>query len=141
MIDRIRQVLLRRREPASDADDERIRREGYPGRGTVVAVRPTGRTHQRRHEVDLTLDVYLGRSRTFRVTIRPWVVDAELARLRPGQAVPVAADHAEPGHVVLAFDMDEVRSIAGLGPVAGGRGGPKPLEGVDPDRPGSDAGR
>jgi hypothetical protein len=124
MIDRIRNVLLRGHGPASDADDERIQREGYPGRGTVVAVRPTGRVARGRREVDLTLDVYLGRSRMFRVAIRPWVLDAELMRLRPGQAVPVAADHAEPGHVVLAFDMDEVRSIAGLGPVAGGPGGP-----------------
>jgi hypothetical protein len=124
MIDRIRQLLVRGRGPGDDANDERIRRDGYPGRGTVVAVEPTGRTARGRHEVDLTLDVYLGRSRTFRVAIRPWVLDAELARLRPGQAVPVAADHAEPGHVVLAFDMDEVRSIAGLGPVAGGPGGP-----------------
>jgi hypothetical protein len=117
-------VLLGGLRPRSDADDERIRREGYPGRGTVVAVRPTGRAGRGRREVDLTLDVYLGRSRTFRVAIRPWVLNAELERLRPGQAVPVAADHAEPGHVVLAFDMDEVRSIAGLGPVAGGPGGP-----------------
>jgi len=92
--------------------------------GTVVAVRPTGRTRRGRREVDLTLDVYLGRSRTFRVAIRPWVLDAEFARMQPGQAIPVAADHAEPGHVVLAFDMDEVRSIAGLGPFAGGPGGP-----------------
>jgi hypothetical protein len=124
MIDRIRNVLRGGHGPGSDADDERIRRAGYPGRGTVVAVRRTGRTGRGRYEVELTLDVYLGRSRTFRVAIQPWVLDAELARLRPGQAVPVAADHAEPGHVVLAFDMDEVRSIAGLGPVAGGPGGP-----------------
>jgi hypothetical protein len=123
MIDRVR-AILRRRGAAEDPDAARIRLEGYPGRGTVVAVRPTGRRRSQRREVDLTLDVYLGRSRTFRVVIRPWVLDAELARLQPGQAVPVAADHAEPGHVVLAFDMDEVRSIEGLGPVAGGPGGP-----------------
>ena len=124
MIDRIRNLFLRGRGPGSDADDVRIRREGYPGRRTVVAGRPTGRTGEGRREIDLTLDVYLGRSRTFRVAIQPWVLDAELARLRPGQAIPVTADHAEPGHVVLAFDMAEVRSIAGLGPVAGGPGGP-----------------
>jgi hypothetical protein len=123
MIDRIRAILLRRGSDDPD-DDARIRLEGFPGRGTVVAIRPTGRRRGERREVDLTLDVYLGRSRTFRVAIRPWVLDAELARLQPGRAVPVAADHAEPGHVVLAFDMDEVRSIAGLGPVAGGPGGP-----------------
>jgi hypothetical protein len=123
MIERIR-TILRLRAPEDGADDARIRLEGYPGRGTVVAVRPTGRRRSQRREIDLTLDVYLGRSRTFRVVIRPWVLDAELARLQPGQAVPVAADHAEPGHVVLAFDMDEVRSIEGLGRVAGGPGGP-----------------
>ena len=123
MIDRIRAILLRRGSDDAD-DDARIRREGYPGRGTVVDCRRTGRIDHGRREVDLTLDVYLGRSRSFRVAIRPWVTEAELARLVPGQAVPVAADHAEPGHVVLAFDMDEVRSIAGLGPFAGGPGGP-----------------
>jgi hypothetical protein len=124
MMGRIANMVLRRRRPGDDAEDARIRREGYPGRGTVVAVRPTGRMDRGRREIDLTLDVYLGRSRTFRVTIRPWVLDTELARLQSGRAVPVAADHAEPGHVVLALDMDEVVSIDGIGPVAGGPGGP-----------------
>jgi hypothetical protein len=133
MIDRIRALLLRR-GAVEDPDVARIRLEGYPGRGTVVAVRLTGRRHGERRQVDLTLDVYLGRSRTFRVEIQPWVLDAELARLQPGRAVPVAADHDEPGHVVLAFDMDEVRPIEGLGPVAGGPGGPR----KSPTRPGPD---
>ena len=126
---------------ARDAEEARIRAKGYPGRGTVVAAHETGRTRADRREMDVTLDVYLGRSRTFRVVIRPWVRAAEAERLRPGNAVPVAADHDEPGHVVLALDMDEPRSIAGLGPFAGGRGGPKPLEGVDPDPLEPDAGR
>jgi hypothetical protein len=133
MIDRIRTIVAQRRF-GDDPDAARIRREGYPGRGTVVAILPTGRTRLGRHEIDLTLDVYLGRSRTFRVAIRPWVCDAELARLVPGQAVPIAADHAEPGHVVLAFDMDEVRLIEGLGPVAGGPGGPvSPRPAAEPE--------
>jgi hypothetical protein len=122
MIERIRRAV-RGRPP--DADDDRIRREGFPGRGTVVSARPTGRADRGHREVDLELDVYLGRSRTFRVALRPWVSEPELARLRPGQAVPVAADHGEPRHVVLAFDMDDTVSIAGLGPIAGGSGGPK----------------
>jgi len=122
MIERLRRTLGRR--SGTEAEDARIRLEGHPGRGTVVAVRPTGRADRGRHEVDLTLDVYLGRSRTFQVTIRPWVSDPERVRLVPGQAVPVAADHAEPGHVVLALEMDEIRSIGGLSPVAGGPGGP-----------------
>jgi hypothetical protein len=102
----------------------------------VIAVRETGRTRDGRREVELSLEVYLGRSRTFRAEVRALVGDAELARLRPGLAVPVAADHDEPGHVVLALDMDEPRSIAGLGPFAGGRGGPRPADGADPERPG-----
>jgi hypothetical protein len=115
------------RGPRDDPDAARIRAEGHPGRGTVVSVRPTGRTRDDRREVELTLDVYLGRSRTFRAELRPLVTDAELTRLEPGRAVPVAADHDEPGHVVLAFDMDAVdeRAIPGLGPFAGGPGGPK----------------
>lgn len=133
MIGRLRRMLARQ-GPVDPADDARIRHEGYPGRGTVVAVQPTGRTDRGSHEIDLTLDVYLGHPRTFRVAIRPWVSDAELTRLVPGQAVPIAADHAEPGHVVLAFDMDEVRSIEGLGPVAGGPGGPlNPSSAAEPE--------
>jgi hypothetical protein len=126
MIERLR-ALLGRGAANGDADDARIRREGHPGRGTVVGVEPTGRTRRDRREVDLTLHVYLGRSRTFRVTIQPWVTVAELDRLRPGTAVPVAADHDEPGHVVLMLDASEVDPavIAGLGPFAGGRGGPR----------------
>ena len=146
MIDRIRAFLGRRgpgddTHSADDANDARIRLDGFPGRGTVVSVEPTGRTRHGRSEVRLTLDVFIPRRRQFRVEIWPWVSGSELTRLESGQAVPVAADQSEPGHVVLAFDMDEVRSIAGLGPFAGGPGGPKPPEGVDPDRPGPDAGR
>lgn len=125
---------------ARDAEEARIRAEGYPGRGTVVAVHETGRRRADRREMDVTLDVYLGRSRSFRVAIRTWARAAEAERLRPGTAVPVVSDHHEPGHVVLALDMDEPPSIAGLGPFAGGRGGPKTLEGADPDRAGPDPG-
>jgi hypothetical protein len=134
MIGRLRR-LLGRGPVSGDADDARIRREGYPGRGTVVGVAPTGRARRDRREIDLTLDVYLGRSRTFRVSIRPWVTAAEIDRLRPGAAVPVAADHDEPGHVVLMFDALEVdpAAIAGLGPFAGGRGGAR----AGDDEPGS----
>jgi len=124
-----------------DAGDARIRREGYPGRGTVVSVRETGRSDRERREVELALDVYLGRSRTFRAELRPWVTPAELGRLVPGQAVPVAGDHDEPGHVVLAFDLDAVdsRAVAGLGPFAGGPGGPRPADaGSAPSDPTSD---
>lgn len=124
MIARLRSLLFGGRR-ASDVDDDRIRREGHPGRGTVVAVSDTGRRrHDERVEVDLELDVYLGRSRAFRVEIRPWVTPAERRKLIVGRAVPVAADPADPGHVVLAFEWDEPVSIDGLGPVAGGPGGP-----------------
>jgi hypothetical protein len=125
MIERLRRAARGRPD---DADDDRIRRDGYPGRGTVISVRPTGRTDRDHREVEVALDVFLGRSRTFRVEVRPWITGPQLARLEPGRAVPVAADHDEPGHVVLAFDMDDTVSIAGLGPVAGGPGGPKAEE-------------
>ncbi len=140
MIQRIR-ALLTRPADSDDPDAERIRLDGFPGRGTVVSATPTGRVRDARREVDLELEVFIPRLRSFRSELRPWVTDAELGRLVPGQAVPVAADRAEPGHVVLAFDMDEVRSIAGLGPFAGGPGGPRPDEPVvspggepEPDR-------
>ena len=130
MIDRLRS-LLDRNQGAKERDEGRIRREGYPGRGTVVSVEPTGRVRSDRQEVDLTLDVYLGRSRTFRVSILPWVAPADMARLQPGAAVPVAADHQEPGHVVLMLDATVVdpSAITGLGPFAGGPGGHRPPDG------------
>jgi hypothetical protein len=138
----ISRFIARLRGAAPDDEgDARIRREGYPGRGTVVSVRETGRADGVRREVELALDVYLGRSRTFRAELRPWVTASELEQLQLGRAVPVAADHAEPGHVVLAFDMDEPVSIAGLGPVAGGPGGPRPGVGPvsrSPDEPEGD---
>jgi hypothetical protein len=117
-------ALLGRRQPVDDPDAARIRRDGFPGRGTVVSLRSTGRRRRGRSELELTLNVFIPRRRPFEVAIRPWVTDAERARLTPGRAVPVAADQGQPGHVVLAFDMDEAVSIAGLGPVAGGPGGP-----------------
>lgn len=124
--------------PRDDPDAPRIRAEGHPGRGTVVTVHETGRSRDGRRELELALDVSLGRSRNFRCELRALVTDAELARLRPGQAVPVAADHDDPGHVVLAFDLDVVDpgAIAGFGPFAGGPGGPKAAEarpGESPD--------
>jgi hypothetical protein len=142
MIERLRALLGR--VPANrDADDARIRREGYPGRGTVLGVEPTGRTRRDRREVDLTLEVYLGRSRTFRVTIHPWVTPAELDRLRLGAAVPVAADHDEPGHVVLMLDAFEVdpAAIAALGPFGAGRGGARPGDEEPGSGPSGRAGR
>jgi hypothetical protein len=99
MIDRIR-TLLGRRGPGDDAragdeaGDARIRLEGFPGRGTVASVEPTGRTRHGQSEVRLTLDVSIPRLRQFRVEIWPWVSDSELTRLESGRAVPIAADQS-----------------------------------------------
>jgi hypothetical protein len=123
MIDRLL-GLIGRGGALEDPDAGRIRRDGLPGRGTVVGLHATGRRRRGRSELELTLNVFIPRRRPFEVTIRPWVTEAERTRLTPGRAVPVAADQEQPGHVVLAFDMDEARSIAGLGPIAGGPGGP-----------------
>ena len=46
MIDRLRAAFGG--GPRDDPDAPRIRAEGYPGRGTVVAVRPTGRARDGR---------------------------------------------------------------------------------------------
>jgi len=104
--------------------DDDIRRRGLVGRATVITARSTGRAEPGRHEFDLRLEVLLPRRRRFETEVRAWVPDSFRDRMRPGQPIPVAADSADPGHVVPTFDFDEFVSIAGLGPFAGGPGGP-----------------
>lgn len=104
--------------------DVALRMGGLVGRGTVLSATDTGRTdHDRRHEIELQLDVFVPRFRRFVTSTVVWATADQLGRLEPGRAVPVTADPDEPGRVVVAFDMDEPRSIEGLGPVAGGPGG------------------
>ena len=109
--------------------EEEIRLSGLVGRGTVLAARQTGRVDgDRRHEVELQLDVYVPRFRRFVSSTVAWVTTAQLDRLEVGKAVPITADADDPGHVVVAFDMDDPLPDTGLGPVAGGPGGPsKPV--------------
>ena len=123
------------------AVEDEIRMSGLMGRGTVLAARRTGRTDGRgRHEVELQLDVFVPRFRRFVSSTIAWVTSAQLDRLEVGKAVPITADAGEPGHVIVAFDMDEPVPDTGLGAVAGGPGGPpKPLRrrrtaGRDSDR-------
>jgi hypothetical protein len=120
-------LAIRRRNSASGAlggVDDDIRSRGLIGRATVITARPTGRVDGDRHEFDLHLEVQLPRRRRFETDVRSLVPDSFADRLRPGVLIAVAADPAEPGHVVPAFDIDELVSIAGLGPFAGGPGGP-----------------
>lgn len=120
-------LALRKRMAARGSGggaDDGIGRRGIIGRATLISARPTGRADAGRHEYDLRLEVLLPRRRRFDTEVRSWVPDSFRERLRPGQAIAVAADPAEPGHVLPAFDMDELVSIAGLGPFAGGPGGP-----------------
>lgn len=118
----------RARRRLADVEDE-IRKRGLLGRGTVLAAHQTGRTDSEgRHEVELQLDVFVPRFRRFVSSTVAWVTTAQLDRLEVGKAVPITADPADPGHVVVAFDMDDPLPDTGLGPIAGGPGGPpKPL--------------
>jgi hypothetical protein len=118
----------RARRRLADAAAE-IRMSGLVGRGTVLAARQTGRTDgQGLHEVELQLDVYVPRFRRFVSSTVAWVTTAQLDRLEVGKAVPITADADDPGHVIVAFDMDDPVPDTGFGPVAGGPGGPaKPL--------------
>jgi hypothetical protein len=129
----------RARRRLAEAEDE-IRMRGLVGRGAVLAARRTGRTDSDgRHEVELQLDVFVPRFRRFVSSTVAWVTTAQLDRLDVGKAVPITADPSDPGHVVVSFDMDEPRSIEGLGPVAGGPGGPpKPIRSRRRPEPGSD---
>lgn len=114
----------RARRRLAEAEDE-IRLSGLVGRGTVLASRRTGRTDAGgRHEVELQLDVFVPRFRRFVSSTVAWVTTAQLDRLEVGKAIPITADPGDPGHVVVAFDMDDPLHDTGLGAVAGGPGGP-----------------
>ena len=127
MIGRLRALLGRRRTP-DEADAARIRREGHVGRAIVVAVEPLrGVDAEGRVETRIRLDVLLPRHRRFTTEIVDRLDAGGRARVRPGAVVPVAADLAELGHVVLDLDQLAVNAeaIAALGPIAGGPGGPR----------------
>jgi hypothetical protein len=143
MMGRIRSLLGPRPAVPDDADDARIRREGHVGRAIVIAVEPLRTVADGRVETRIRLDVLLPRHRRFSADIVDRLDAAARERVRVGAVVPVAADLQELGHVVLDFDQLAVNeeALAALGPIAGGRGGPKPLEGGVPDRPGPGAGR
>jgi hypothetical protein len=121
-------LALRGRGRSTDLarQEDAIRRDGILGRGIVLAASPTGRHRGDRDEIDLRLEVQLPMRRRFEVRRRDWLDADERGRLAVGAAIPVAADPNEPGHVVLVLDIPEVdpAAIAGLGPVAGGPGGP-----------------
>ena len=120
-------LAIRRRSAARsspiDADDA-IRRGGLIGRATVISARPTGHVDRDRHEFDLHLEVQLPRRRRFQTDVRSMVPDTWADRVKPGGVIAIAADPVDPGHVVPAYDIDELVSIAGLGPLAGGPGRP-----------------
>ena len=118
-------IARRRARQRLAAEDAALRMGGLVGRGTVLSSTRTGQTDRDgRHEVVLQLDVFVPRFRRFVSSTVAWVTTAQLDRLEVGKAVPVTADPIDPGHVVVAFDMDDPASIEGLGAVAGGPGGP-----------------
>ena len=119
-------LARRRARQRLAAEETALRMGGLLGRGTVLSSSRTGQTdHDGRHEVELQLDVFVPRFRRFVSSTVVWATPEQLGRLEPGKAVPITADPDEPGRVVVAFDMDEPQSIAGLGPIAGGPGGAK----------------
>ncbi len=120
-------IALRAVTMPSASDEVRLRRNGLLGRAIVVASRPTGRRRRDREEVETRLDVQMPMRRRFEVTRRDWLTPAECERIAVGRPVMIAADPAEPGHVVLVLDIPDVdeRAIAALGPIAGGPGGPR----------------
>jgi hypothetical protein len=120
-------LALRAARRPADADAARIRSDGILGRGTVLRLTPTGRRRGATAEVELDLEVQLPMRRRFEVRVRDWLEPDARRSVVVGGSVVVAADPAEPGHVVLVLDIPEVdaAAIAGLGPIAGGPGGPR----------------
>ena len=136
MIDRIRWVFGGRRRPGSPADDARIRREGHVGRAIVRSIVPLSTKRSGRVETRLGLDVLLPRHRRFRTEIVAELDAAGRERVRVGAVVPIAADLAELGHVVLDLEQLAVNqeAVDALGPIAGGPGGPvRPRSGPRPE--------
>jgi hypothetical protein len=119
-------VALRAARAGADGAESRIREHGLLGRATVLTARPTGRARGERTEMQLTLEVELPGRRRFTITRQDWLDERRRAQIVVGRAIPIAADPAEPGHVVLALENSDVNpaAIAGLGPFAGGPGGP-----------------
>lgn len=128
-------AALRDASRGTSSNELRLRREGVLGRAIVVAAGPTGRRRGEREEIETRLDVQLPSRRRFEVTRRDWLTPAERVRVVVGRPVVVAADPAEPGHVVLVLDLPDVdrRAIAALGPVARGPGGPARSEALRDD--------
>ena len=126
MIDRIRAALGRPRRTGSVDDETRIRREGHVGRAIVRSVVPLSTERNGRVETRLGLDVLLPRHRRFTTEIVAELDAAGRERVRVGAVVPIAADLAELGHVVLDLDQLSVNqeAVDALGPIAGGPGGP-----------------
>ena len=116
-----------RRGTALDADENRIRHDGILGRAIVVAARSTGQRRGGREEVELALDVQLPMRRRFQIRRTDWLDARERAMVVVGRPIVVAGDQSEPGHIVPVFDIADVdqAAIDGLGPIAGGPGGPK----------------
>jgi hypothetical protein len=136
MIDRIRAALGRSRRIGSEDDEARIRREGHVGRAIVLSVVPLWTERNGRVESRLGLDVLLPRHRRFRTEIVAELDSAGRERVRVGAVVPIAADLAELGHVVLDLEQLAVNqeAVEALGPVAGGPGGPvRPRSGPGPE--------
>jgi len=128
-------AALRDASRGTSSNELRFRRDGVLGRAIVVAARPTGRRRGEREEIETRLDVQLPSRRRFEVTRRDWLTPAERVRVVVGRPVVVAADPAEPGHVVLVLDLPDVdrAAISALGPVAGGPGGPARSEALRDD--------
>ena len=136
MIERIRRTLARPRGAQSPTDDARIRGEDHVGRSIVLSVVPLSTERNGRVETRLGLDVLLPRHRRFRTEIVAELDAAGRERARVGAVVPIAADLAELGHVVLDLDQLAVNqeAVDALGPIAGGPGGPvRPRSGPGPE--------
>jgi hypothetical protein len=136
MIDRIRAALGRPRSTGSADDEARIRREGHVGRAIVLSVVRVSTERNGRVETRLGLDVLLPRYRRFTTEIVAELDSAGRERVRVGAVVPIAADLAELGHVVLDLEQLAVNqeAVEALGPIAGGPGGPvRPRSGPGPE--------
>ena len=116
-----------RRGRALAADEDRIRHDGILGRAIVVAATSTGERRGEREEVELALDVQLPMRRRFQIRRTDWLDARERAMVVVGRPIVVAGDQSEPGHIVPVFDIPNIdqEAIDGLGPIAGGPGGPK----------------
>lgn len=89
---------------ASEANAERLRTAGLPGRATIVDFRDTGVTLNKNPVVELTLQMQVQGRLPYEVKAREQVPRLVVSRLVRGGSLPVKVDPAAPEVFLIDWD-------------------------------------